>query len=311
MRTLMIPSLAVAIAVASAACGPQAGSLQAANDALGATQVNSDRVLGNRTLVSVRSGAGTGHALAAIRRQQLYRHRELRDPGRAGADDPQADDRAGPRPAGAGRAEARSVRERDDGVESRGAGRRRTEHAARRAAAAGGRRRARHGDLDDAARVPESGRGQQRDVHAERRRLGSDVHGGQEQVRRHDQRAERGDARPDLDRQSRPRRHRGAVHVLRLQGLRRRAVPGSHPSRAGRASGAGPHGLRREDQQRRPTSRYRPRPTPLRRRSPPPPRSSPTASGTSRAARTTASPSIRRITSSSSRGRRPRRDRSR
>ena len=41
MRTLMIPFLAVAIAVASAACGPQAGSLQAANDALGATQVNS------------------------------------------------------------------------------------------------------------------------------------------------------------------------------------------------------------------------------------------------------------------------------
>jgi glyoxylase-like metal-dependent hydrolase (beta-lactamase superfamily II) len=41
MRTFMIPSLAIAIAVASAACGPQAGSLQAANDALGAAQVNS------------------------------------------------------------------------------------------------------------------------------------------------------------------------------------------------------------------------------------------------------------------------------
>ena len=41
MRTLMIPFLAIAIAVASAACGPQAGSLQAANDALGAAQVNS------------------------------------------------------------------------------------------------------------------------------------------------------------------------------------------------------------------------------------------------------------------------------
>ena len=41
MRTLMIPFLAVTIAVVSAACGPQAGSLQAANDALGATQVNS------------------------------------------------------------------------------------------------------------------------------------------------------------------------------------------------------------------------------------------------------------------------------
>jgi glyoxylase-like metal-dependent hydrolase (beta-lactamase superfamily II) len=41
MRRLMIPSLALAIAVTSAACGPQAGSLQAANDALGAPQVNS------------------------------------------------------------------------------------------------------------------------------------------------------------------------------------------------------------------------------------------------------------------------------
>ena len=40
MRTLMIPSLVVAIAVASSACGPQAGSLQAANDTLGAAQVN-------------------------------------------------------------------------------------------------------------------------------------------------------------------------------------------------------------------------------------------------------------------------------
>jgi len=40
MRTLMIPSLVVAIAVASTACGPQAGSLQAANDTLGAAQVN-------------------------------------------------------------------------------------------------------------------------------------------------------------------------------------------------------------------------------------------------------------------------------
>ena len=41
MRTLMIPSLVVAIAVVSTACGPQAGSLQAANDTLGAAQVNS------------------------------------------------------------------------------------------------------------------------------------------------------------------------------------------------------------------------------------------------------------------------------
>jgi glyoxylase-like metal-dependent hydrolase (beta-lactamase superfamily II) len=36
----MIPSLVVAIAVASSACGPQAGSLQAANNTLGIAQVN-------------------------------------------------------------------------------------------------------------------------------------------------------------------------------------------------------------------------------------------------------------------------------
>jgi glyoxylase-like metal-dependent hydrolase (beta-lactamase superfamily II) len=41
MRTFMIPSLVVAIAVASSACGPQAGSLEAANETLGTAQVNS------------------------------------------------------------------------------------------------------------------------------------------------------------------------------------------------------------------------------------------------------------------------------
>ena len=41
MRTLMMSSLVVAIAVASIACGPQAGSLQAANETLGSAQVNS------------------------------------------------------------------------------------------------------------------------------------------------------------------------------------------------------------------------------------------------------------------------------
>jgi len=40
MRTLMVPSLVVAIAVASSACGPQAGSLQAANNTLDIAQVN-------------------------------------------------------------------------------------------------------------------------------------------------------------------------------------------------------------------------------------------------------------------------------
>jgi glyoxylase-like metal-dependent hydrolase (beta-lactamase superfamily II) len=46
MRPLTLLSFAFAIAVASAACGPQAGSLQAATDALGATQVNTIEVSG-------------------------------------------------------------------------------------------------------------------------------------------------------------------------------------------------------------------------------------------------------------------------
>jgi glyoxylase-like metal-dependent hydrolase (beta-lactamase superfamily II) len=46
MRTLMTSSLVVAIAVASSACGPQAGSLQAANETLGTAQVNSIEISG-------------------------------------------------------------------------------------------------------------------------------------------------------------------------------------------------------------------------------------------------------------------------
>ncbi len=46
MRTLMTSSLVVAIAVASIACGPQAGSLQAANETLGTAQVNSIELSG-------------------------------------------------------------------------------------------------------------------------------------------------------------------------------------------------------------------------------------------------------------------------
>ena len=93
-----------------------------------------------------------------------------------------------------------------------------------RAAAAGGRRRADDGDLDDAARVPQGGGGQQRDVAAGRRRIRGVVHRRREtQVRRHDQRAEPGGARADLDRQPRARRHARRVHLLRLPRLRRRA----------------------------------------------------------------------------------------
>ena len=46
MRPLMLLSFAFAIAVASAACGPQAGSLQAASSALGAAQVNTIEIAG-------------------------------------------------------------------------------------------------------------------------------------------------------------------------------------------------------------------------------------------------------------------------
>ena len=47
MRRLMIPAVAVATIAASVACGPRAGTLEAANDALGAAQITSIQFSGN------------------------------------------------------------------------------------------------------------------------------------------------------------------------------------------------------------------------------------------------------------------------
>ena len=47
MRRLMIPAAAVAALATSVACGPRAGTLEAANDALGAAQITSIQFSGN------------------------------------------------------------------------------------------------------------------------------------------------------------------------------------------------------------------------------------------------------------------------
>ena len=164
MRTLMIPSLAVAIAVASSACGPQAGSLQAANDTLGAAQVNAIQFPDGTLVLSsarrqrtnlpwpafdVSSYTATINYAAPAARVQMTRKQTI-EPGRV--------------PPGSRRTEARSIRERNNGVESGRGGRCRTQCRPRRAAAAGCRRGTRDGDLDDAARIPQSGSGKQCDV---------------------------------------------------------------------------------------------------------------------------------------------------
>ena len=69
-----------------------------------------------------------------------------------------------------------------------------------------------------------------------------------------DQRAEPGGARPDLDRQPGPRRHARRVRLLRLPRFRRRHVPGPHRADAGWASGAGHHRLVGHRQSRASTS---------------------------------------------------------
>ena len=78
MRTLMTSSLVVAIAVASIACGPQAGSLQAANETLGTAQVNSIEFSGTGRWYQFRTGACGESAVVAVRRQQLHSHDQLR-----------------------------------------------------------------------------------------------------------------------------------------------------------------------------------------------------------------------------------------
>ena len=106
-----------------------------------------------------------------------------------------------------GRAEAGPVHQRHVRLEHGDPSRRSRRRRSRRGAAAGGCRRAHDGNLVDASGLPPRGGGQQRDVHGRQRRLRGDLHGREEQVRRDHQRAERRDARADLDRQPRARRH--------------------------------------------------------------------------------------------------------
>jgi hypothetical protein len=156
----------VAIAVASSACGPQAGSLQAANETLGAAQVNAIEFSGTGRWYQfgqapapnlpwpqfdVSSYTATINYATPAARVQMTRKQTI-EPGRV-------------RPA--------PVEQKPDQYVSgqrRGTSRHRRCRAQRRRPSRSRSRRrrgTRDGDLDDAARIPESRGGQQRDVHAE------------------------------------------------------------------------------------------------------------------------------------------------
>src|SRR5712664_229319 len=177
-------------------------------------------------MVSVRSGSEPDPALAGVQREQLHGQHQLRNACRARADGAHPGCRTRSGSAGSRSAASGSNRQRHARVEHGHAGRRRARHRASAAAAARGRRRADDGDLDDAARVSQSGCGKQRDVPAGEWWIRRLVHRGRESpIRGADQRAESSRARPDLDRQPCAGRHARRGHVLRVPRFQRRDVP--------------------------------------------------------------------------------------
>ena len=194
MRRLWITVVAVATAAASVACGPRAGTLEAANAALGAAQMNSIQFSGtgrwyqfgqapNPTLpwpqFDVSSYTATVDYAAPAARVQMTRLQTVEA------------DRVRPTPAEQKPDQYVSGTTAWNMAAPAGAPRRsrtRTATAARR------RRRTSHGDLDDAARVPQGGGREQCDVAPVRGWFRCVVLSREEQVRWHDQRAERGRA---------------------------------------------------------------------------------------------------------------------
>ena len=166
--------LVLVAALGSGACAQDTGTLAGATRALGATELKSIEYSGNGQVVPVRSGAEPGPAVAGVRRQQLHGERQLRDAGRARADDAHPGGRTGARAARASRAAPGPGGQRHLRLEHGGAAWRRAGHGARAAAAGRSGRGADDGDLDDAAWIPEGGRREQRDV-AAGRGGGSDV----------------------------------------------------------------------------------------------------------------------------------------
>ena len=159
-------------------CHPGTGHAPGGGPGARRQRAEVDRVLGNRQMVPVRSGAEPDAALAAVRRQQLHGERQLRDTRRARADGraTRSSSPAAPGPPRSSSARSRSSAARYAWNMAR-AGRRRAGHRARAAAAAGRRRRADDGDLDDAARLPQGGRtANNATSQAGQRRLGRLVH---------------------------------------------------------------------------------------------------------------------------------------
>ena len=138
---------------------------------------------------------------------------------------------------GARRDELRAAHLRRPAAERAGQRRQGLERRTQRtgAAAPGDSRGAATEHLAHAARLSEGG-SRSRQCHAgrNRRRQRDLLHGSREvQGRRHDRRAEPCDEGRDADSQPGHGRHRRRRHVLRLQGLQRRAVPDEDPRRAG------------------------------------------------------------------------------
>ncbi len=117
MRRLIIPVVVLATAAAAVACGPRAGTVEAANDALGAPQMTSIQF----------SGTGRWYQFGQAPNPTLpwpqfdvSSYTATVDYARAGssrADGSHTDSRAGPRPPDTGRAAAGSIRQRHDCLE--------------------------------------------------------------------------------------------------------------------------------------------------------------------------------------------------
>ena len=146
MRRLMIP----VVALVTAAVGRVRTACRHTRSRKRRARGRADDVhpvLWHWTLVPVRPGSKPNLAVAAIRRQQLHRHRRLRGSRCSRPDDSTSDGRARSRSSHAGPTTPRSVRQRHDCLEHGGARGRAAGRRTRAAAAARRRRRTSHGDL--------------------------------------------------------------------------------------------------------------------------------------------------------------------
>ena len=130
MRRSVVVSLGLLVALYIGACATQEpGTLQAATAALGASELKSIEYSGTGKWFQFGQAPNPTLPWPAVRRQQLHRERQLRDAGRARADEAHPGRRARSRASGAGPAASGADRQRHARVEHGAAGRRRARHA--------------------------------------------------------------------------------------------------------------------------------------------------------------------------------------